>query len=164
MPVHVAQDRTRVMIVEAWRDALAYRADPDARAPGSALCAWVATGGAEPTPVDDLGAGVIVIDLFAVWRPLVGPISKFTVRNGEAFNREPGCISTTVLRGIGNGSIATYARWRSAEAFASAFAEITGRAARTPDDVNVAAAKMTLGLIRPDYHAYDLVVFKGART
>lgn len=161
--VHLAKDRTRVITVEAWSDAQSYRADPDARTPGAALYAWAATGGIEPTPVDDPRAGVIVIDLFAIWRPFVGPVSKINIRNGEAFNREPGCISATVLRGLGTGRIATYARWRSEDAFAAAFAKLTGKTVQNSSDVNAAAAKMTFGLIRPDYHAYDLIAFEGKR-
>jgi hypothetical protein len=34
---------------------------------------------------------------------------------------------------------------------------ITRKPARSADDVNHAAASMTSGLIRPDYHAYELV-------
>jgi heme-degrading monooxygenase HmoA len=112
------------------------------------------------TPVDDPGAGVIVIDTFAVWRPLLGPVSSFNIRNGEAFNRSPGCISTTVLRGVGVGSIATYARWRSVADFAAAFSTATGKPAQSADDVNRAAARMTFGFIRPDHHSYELVIAK----
>lgn len=159
--VHRSLDGTRVMTVESWHDRDTYRADRDADLPGSALYAWAATGGTDPTPVDNPSAGVIVIDLFRVWRPTLGLVSAFNIRNGEAFNREPGCVSTTVLTGIGTGAIATYARWESADAFAAAFSKITGRHAASPDDVNRAAARMTLGLIRPDYHAYELVAYEG---
>lgn len=162
--VHFAQDRTRVVTVEAWQDRASYEADADAGLAGSTLYAWAATGGQEPTPVTDTAAGVIIIDLFTVWRPLLGPVSKFNIRNGEAFNREPGCISTTVLRSLHTGGIATYARWRSPEDFAAAFAKLSGKPARCPDDVNVEAARMTFGFIRPDYHAYDLVASREVRS
>jgi heme-degrading monooxygenase HmoA len=161
--VHLASDGTRVVTIEAWRDAEAFRADPDARAPGTGLYRWAATGGREPTPVDDADAGAIVIDVFSVWRPLVRPVSMFNIRNGEAFNRHPGCISTTVLRGIGHGHIATYARWRSVADFAAAFAAATGWGVAGTDDVNRATARMTFGLIRTDYHGYTLVAAEGAR-
>lgn len=162
--VHLSHDRTRVMTVEAWRNVDAYRTDCDADLPGSGLFSWAATGGIDPTPVDDPGAGVIIIDLFSVWRPLLRPVSAFNIRNGAAFNREPGCLSTTVLRGIGTGAIATYARWSSVEAFAAAFSKITRRHAADADGVNRAAARMTFGLIRPDYHSYDLIACEGTST
>lgn len=158
--LHKAYDGSRIVTVEAWRNEAAFRADADAADPDVVLYAWAATGGRDPTPVADDGAGVIVIDTFRVWRPLLGLVSSFNIRNGEAFNRAPGCISTTVLKGIGAGSIATYARWRSAADFAAAFSQATGRRAATADDVNQAAAKMTLGLIRPDYHSYALTAFE----
>lgn len=158
--LHRAHDDMRIVAVEAWRDEAAYRAHPDAQDKHAMLYTWAATGGREPTPVDDAGAGVIVIDTFQVWRPLLGPVSRFNIRNGEAFNRAPGCISTTVLRGLGVGSIATYARWRSVEDFAAAFSQSTGKLARTTDDINRTAARMTLGLIHPDYHSYELIAFE----
>jgi heme-degrading monooxygenase HmoA len=158
--LHCAHDGTRIVTIEAWRDAAAFHRDHDAADPTAALYAWAATGGRNPTPVDDPGAGVIVIDTFAVWRPLLGPVSSFNIRNGEAFNRSPGCISTTVLRGVGVGSIATYARWRSVADFAAAFSTATGKPAQSADDVNRAAARMTFGFIRPDYHSYELVIAK----
>lgn len=159
--VHLAHDRTRVITVEAWAAEADFRRDPDADDTGTGLYRWKATGGAEPTPVDGAGAGVIIIDLFRVWRPVAGPVLAFNIRNGEAFNREPGCLSTTVLRGIGAGAIATYARWRSVEDFAAAFSKLSGRQAADADGVNRQAARMTFGLIRPDYHSYDLVAFSG---
>lgn len=159
--VHRSAEGGRVVVVERWRDMQAFLADADAGAPGAALYAWAGTGGLSPTPVADPDAGVIVIDLFPVWRPLVRPVAAFNLRNGEAFNREPGCISTTVFRGLTVGGIATYARWRSTADFAAAFARITGKSATTTDDVNAAARRMTRGLIRPDYHAYHLVAIGG---
>jgi len=159
--VHLAKDLTRVVVVEAWRDAESFRRDPDAREPGAALYAWAGTGGREPTPVEDAHAGVIVIDIFAVWRPLVRPVSAFNLRNGEAFNRQPGCISTTVLRGVGTGRIATYARWRTIDDFLAAFRAVTGKPVASADDINAAAVSMSFGIVRPDYHAYDLFAFKG---
>lgn len=161
--VHVARDRTRVIVVEAWRSVADYRRDPDADHADAALYSWAATGGVEPTPIEDDTAGVIVIDIFSVWRPLVGPVSAFNARNGTAFTREPGCISTTVLRGVTAGRIATYARWRSEGDFVAAFAKVTGRSVASTDDVNTAAARLTLGFIRPDYHSYDLVAVGGER-
>lgn len=160
--VHLSHDKLRVMTVEAWRNTAAYRAEAEADEPEAAVFEWAATGGIDPSPVDDGDAGVIIIDLFQIWRPLLRPVSAFNIRNGEAFNREPGCLSTTVLRGIGTGAIATYARWSSPAAFAAAFSKITGRRAVDPDGVNRAAARMTFGLIRPDYHAYDLIAYQGA--
>lgn len=155
--VHVAKDNLRVMTVEAWRDLASLREVDSLRAQGTAVYSWLATGGVDPTPVTDPDAGVIVIDVFKVWRPLVRPVSAFNARNGEAFNDHPGCVSTTVLRGIGSGSIATYARWRRVEDFLDAFSTQTKRKVRRIDDINTAAASMTWGFIRPDYHAYDLV-------
>jgi quinol monooxygenase YgiN len=162
--LHRAQDSKRIVTIEAWSDEAAFRADKDANDLQAALYAWAATGGCDPTPVEDTSAGVIIIDTFNVWRPFVRPVSWFNIRNGEAFNRAPGCISTTVLRGIGAGSIATYARWRSVEDFAAAFSTSTGKAASSADEVNRAAARMTMGFVRPDYHSYDLVAFKETRT
>lgn len=155
--VHLAHDRTRVVTVEAWHDAAGYRADADARMPGAALYKRVGTGGIDPTPVTDPAAGVIVIDIFPVWRPLVRPVSKFNLRNGEAFNRQPGCVSTTVLRGITRGRIATYARWRTVTDFLTAFEATTGGRVAGTNDINAWAARKTFGLIRPDYHSYDLI-------
>jgi heme-degrading monooxygenase HmoA len=143
--------------VEAWADEAAFRSDPDAAEPGAGLYTWKATGGVEPTPVDDLDGAVIIIDLFRIWRPVVGPVSAFNIRNSEAFNRQPGCISTTVFRGIGTGAIATYARWRSVEDFAAAFSKLTNRRAADTDGVNYEAKRMTFGMIRPDYHSYELI-------
>ncbi|TFL16564.1 hypothetical protein [Jannaschia formosa] len=162
--VHLAHDRMRVVTVEAWNSADAFRQDPDAREPGVGLFAWVATGGRKPTPVDDPEAGVIVIDTFPVWRPLVRPVSLFNARNGEGFNRQPGCVSTTVMRGLGVGRIATYARWRTVADFTAAFTATTGHPVDSTDAINEAAARMTAGLIRTDYHAYDLVAFQGERS
>lgn len=159
--VHLAHDRTRVVTVEAWRSADDCRHAPDTPDGSVAVYEWAATGGLEPTPVADDSAGVIIVDLFRVWRPLIRPVAAFNIRNGEAFNRQPGCISTTVLRSSATGGIATYARWRSVGDFAAAFSALTGRKARTADDVNRAAASMTLGLIRPDYHSYELVAVSG---
>lgn len=160
--VHAAQDRTRIVTVERWASIDAYRYDRDAAMPGSQLYDWGATGGIVPTPLADKYAGVIIIDIFRIWRPLLHPVSAFTIRNGRAFNQEPGCISTTVFRGITAGAIATYARWESPHAFAAAFSKLTGRHAVDPDSVNHAARRMTMGLIRPDYHVYDLVAVGGA--
>lgn len=157
--VHLAHDRTRVVTVEAWASAADARHFPATPGGSAALYEWAATGGLEPTPVADDSAGVIVIDLFRIWRPLVRPVAAFTIRNGEALNQQPGCISTTVLRGTGR--IATYARWRSVEGFVAAFSAVTGRKASTADDVNRAATSMTFGMIRPDYHSYELVAFSG---
>jgi hypothetical protein len=157
--VHLARNRTCVIVVEAWRDTAAYRADPDARLPGSHLYQWVGTGGREPTPVNDGSAGLIVIDVFPTWRALSLPVSLFNVKNGEAFNRHPGCISTTVLRGVGAGSIATYARWRSEADFFDAFEDAVGAHVSSTDEVNAAASRKTFGLIRPDYNVHELVAF-----
>ena len=159
--VHVATDGSRVVAVEAWHDVRAFRRDTDADRSGAALFAWVGTGGLEPTPVSDAKAGAIVIDLFSVWRPLAGPVSAFNVRNGEAFNRQPGCVSTTVLRGLTAGRIATYARWRSEADFLAAFTTIMGTPVGSLGDINRAAARKTLGMIRPDYHAYELFATGG---
>ncbi|MCZ8158840.1 MAG: hypothetical protein O9256_03010 [Rhizobiaceae bacterium] len=152
---------TRLVTVEAWTNEQAFWVDPESKTSGVGLYRWKATGGADPTPVRDENAGVIIIDLFRVLRPLVGPVSSFNVRNGLAFNRQPGCISTTVLRGIGTGAIATYARWRSVDDFAAAFSKLTGRNAADADEVNLEAGRMTFGLIRPDYHSYKLIGFGG---
>ena len=162
--VHLSQDRTAVVTVEAWTGTDAVQTEvAGSRDPGTSegVYAWVGTGGREPTPVDDPDAGAIVIDLFSVWRPLVRPVSLFNVRNGRAFNEQPGCISTSVFRDVAAGRIATYARWRTVEDFTAAFARVTGRPAATPEDVNGAAARMTFGLIRPDYHTHDLIAFSG---
>ena len=162
--VHRAQDRTSVVTVEAWTDKDAVRsirAGAEDAGTSEGVYAWVGTGGREPTPVDDSDAGAIVIDLFSVWRPLVRPVSAFNVRNGRAFNEQPGCISTSVFRDTATGRIATYARWRTVEDFTAAFAKVTGRPAATPQDVNRAAARMTFGMIRPDYRAHDLIAFSG---
>jgi heme-degrading monooxygenase HmoA len=159
--IHASHDQTRVIVVEAWRDSASYRNDLDATEPAARLYTWAGTGGVEPTPVDDPGAGIIVIDIFPLWRPLVYPVSLFNLKNGETFNRQPGCISTTVLRGCGVGSIATYARWRTLDDFYAAFEVSTKKAVSRTDDINAAAAKMTFGVVRPDYHSYELVEYRG---
>jgi hypothetical protein len=161
--IHAAHDKSRVIVVEAWRDVASFRSDPDASEPTARLYSWAGTGGVEPTPVEDANAGVIVIDIFSLWRPLVYPVSWFNLKNGETFNRQPGCISTTVLRGSGVGSIATYARWRTLEDFFAAFEVSTKKPVASTDDINAAAAKMTFGVVRPDYHAYDLIAYEGER-
>lgn len=94
--------------------------------PDTALYAWAGTGGVEPTPVTDPAAGVITIDVFGVWKPLIGPVSWFNLRNGAAFDRQPGCHSPTVLRGLPSGRIATYTHWRTPEDFLSAFGAVSG--------------------------------------
>lgn len=160
LAVHLAKDKTRIVTVEAWRDLASLRKDADLAASGTASYVRAATDGVDPTPVNDPNSGVIVIDMFAVWRPLLWPVSVFNIRNGKAFNAHPGCISTTVLRGIGIGAIATYARWRSIADFLDAFALQTGHSVDSTDDINTAAARMTLGLIKPSYHAYDLISFQ----
>jgi heme-degrading monooxygenase HmoA len=159
--VHVAKDATRVIVVEAWRDIRAFQDDADAHETGCALYKWAATGGREPTPVQDTTAGVIVIDIFPVWRPLLRPVSAFNIKNGESFNKHPGCISTTVLRGVTAGSIATYARWRSEADFFDAFEMATKAKVSSTQDINDFAIKKTFGLLKPDYHIYDLVEFQG---
>jgi hypothetical protein len=155
--IHLSLDRTRIVTLEAWRDPGSFRRDPDSREPGSVLYRRAAVGGRDPTPVADADAGAIIIDIFRVWRPLVRPVSAFNVLNGKAFTRAPGCISTTVLRGATIGQIATYARWRTVNDFLAAFEANTGRGASSTADVNAATAKMTLGLIRTDYHAHELL-------
>jgi hypothetical protein len=155
--VHLARNRACVIVVEAWRDAASYHSDADAALPGSNLYQWVGTGGRKPTPVNDGSAGVIVIDVFPIWRALSRPVSLFNVKNGEAFNRHPGCISTTVWRGV--GSIATYARWRSEADFFDAFEDAVGVPVSSTDQVNAAASRKTFGLIRPDYNVHELVSF-----
>jgi hypothetical protein len=127
------------------------------RRPVSALYRRTATNGVDPTPVTDPTAGVILIDSFRVWRPLVRPVSAVTVRNGRAFQRAPGCFSTTVRRSTTSGRIATYARWRTTEDFLAAFTAVQGVAVDSTDDVNRAAAAMTRGPLRTDYHTYELV-------
>lgn len=157
--LHRSLDAQRIVVVEAWQDERAFK-DRDA-CQSTALYLLVGAGGLVPTPVGDSAAGVIIIDLFPVWRPLLRAVAAFNLKNGEAFNRAPGCISTSVLRGVTTAGIATYARWRTVEDFTAAFARQTGRSATSIDDVNRAAARMTLGLIRPDYHAYELVASGG---
>jgi heme-degrading monooxygenase HmoA len=159
--VHVAKDATRVMAVEAWRDRDAFRVDADANEPSAVLYSWAATGGREPTPVEDPAAGVIVIDVFSVWKPLVRPVSAFNIKNGQSFNKHPGCVSTTVLRGLDVGSIATYARWRSEADFFDAFEIAAKVKVKSTQDINDFAVKKTFGLLRPDYHTYDLFEFQG---
>lgn len=158
--LHRSLDGQRVVLVEAWEDEGLFSEDHDARR-DAGLYRLAGSGGLVPTPVGDNAEGVIIIDLFSVWRPLLRPIAAFNLKNGEAFNREPGCISTSVFRGVTTAGIATYARWRTVEDFTAAFARQTGRSATSIDDVNRAAALMTLGLIRPDYHAYELVASGG---
>ena len=80
--------------------------------------------------------------------------------DGKAFNAHPGCINTTVLRGIGVGKIATNALWDSVEDFTQAFSTQTGRPVATTDDINDEAARMTRGLIRTDYHTYELFSYR----
>ncbi|MGL4178352.1 MAG: antibiotic biosynthesis monooxygenase [Dermatophilaceae bacterium] len=163
--VHLAHDRTRVVTVEAWRDPASFRdgahvgerAVVDGVRPDIALYRHAGTGGADPTPVGDPASGVTVIDVFRVWRPLIRPVSAFNLRNGETFNRDPGCVSTSVLRGITAGRIATYARWRTTEDFLRVFSSSQGHSVRSTDEVNAAAVRISRGLIRPDYHAYDVV-------
>lgn len=152
--VHRSLDAQRVITVETWSDRASFHADADAREPGAAAYRWLATDGVTDGKRDE---GVIVIDLFAVFRPIAPLVAAFNIRNGRSFNQAPGCLGTTVLRGIGSGRIATYARWRSVGDFAAAFSEVTGRAVTDTDGVNAAAARMTFGLIRTDYHAHDLI-------
>jgi hypothetical protein len=154
--VHLSRDQTRVVTVEVWREPTMTQQAANPAGTTSAAYLRAATSGLDPTPVTDQSAGVIVIDIFAVWRPLLRPISAFNIRNGRAFNAAPGCISTTVLRGIGKGTIATYARWRDITDFLTAFSNQTGRTVRSTDDINAAAARMSFGLVRTDYHAYNL--------
>jgi heme-degrading monooxygenase HmoA len=163
--VHLAHDRTRVVTIEAWRDLASFRhgalttsrAVVDGVGPDIALYRHAGTGGADPTPVGDPASGVTVIDVFRVWRPLIRPVSAFNLRNGEAFNRSPGCVSTSVLRGVTAGRIATYARWRTTEDFLDAFSTSQGHPVRSTDEVNLTAARISRGLVRTDYHAYDIV-------
>ncbi len=160
--VHLSHDRLRVVTVEAWRDAAAFRAagtlgDVAARRPDTVLYRRAGTGGADPTPVGDPGLGVTVIDVFPVRRPLVGPVSAFTLRNGAAFGRQPGCVGTTVLRGLSAGRIATYARWRTTGDFLAAFTAVQGTAVDSTAAVDAATARLSRGLLRTDYHVYDLV-------
>lgn len=159
--VHQAHDLTRVITVETWASEADARPHVS-RGARAAIHEWAGTGGIEPTPVADPSAGVIVIDIFPVWRPLLRPVSAFNLRNGEAFNQQPGCISTTVLRGLNTGSIATYARWRSVEDFLRAFEATTGGKVASTADINAWATRKTFGLIRPDYHSYELVASGGS--
>ncbi len=55
------------------------------------------------------------------------------------------------------GRIATYARWRTTGDFLAAFSAIRGTVVTSTDDVNRATAAMTHGLLRTDYHTYDLL-------
>lgn len=159
--VHLSHDRLRVVAIEAWRSSAAYlRAglagdlQPVAGvAQDAALYQRAGTTGVDPTPVADPSLGVVVIDVVRLWRPLVRPVSGVNLRNGRAFAQQPGCISTTVLRAQSAGRIATYARWRSTQEFLAAFSTTTG----TPVDSTAAAARMTRGLVKTDYHAYDLL-------
>jgi hypothetical protein len=168
--VHVSHDRLRVMTVESWWDAGSYRragtlGHVPGRRPTTALYRHVDTDGVTPTPVSDPSAGVIVIDCFRVWRSLVRPVSAFNVRNGRTFNRSPGCVSTTVLRSTAAGRIATYARWTRTEDFLAAFAAGRGTSVTGTDDINRATAALTRGLLRTDYHTYELLdVDEGARS
>jgi hypothetical protein len=154
--VHLAQDRTRVVTIEAWRSLAQARqaASPDGTF--SAVYRMAASSGQAAIPLIDASQGVVVIDTFSVWRPLLRPVSAFNVRNGRAFNQSPGCVGTTVLTGVDKGTIATYAHWRSVDDFLQAFSRQTGRAAQSTDDVNRAVSKMTFGLLHTDYHSYDL--------
>ncbi|HSK58837.1 MAG TPA: antibiotic biosynthesis monooxygenase [Actinomycetospora sp.] len=168
--VHVSHDRLRVVTVEAWRDAESYRragalGHPAGRRPTSALYRHVATDGVTPTPVGDPTAGVIVIDCFRVGRSLVRPVSAFNVRNGRAFNRSPGCVSTTVLRSTAAGRVATSARWTRTEDFLAAFAAARGTSVAGTEEINRATAALTRGLVRTDYHTYELLdVDEGDRS
>lgn len=160
--VHLAHDRRRVVTVEAWADERAARehgrrGDLADRRPTSAVYRHTATAGVAPTPVTDGSAGVIVIDCFRVWRPLVRPVSAFNARNGRSFDAAPGCVSTTVLRSTRTGRIATYARWRTTADFLAAFTATQGTAVSSTDEINDAAAAMTRGLLRTDYHTYELL-------
>ncbi|MGL5850398.1 MAG: antibiotic biosynthesis monooxygenase [Phycicoccus sp.] len=163
--VHLAHDRTRVVTVEAWRDRAAFQrgavtgreAAVDGVRPDLALYRHAGTGGVDPTPVGDPASGVTVIDVFRVWRPLIRPVSAFNRRNGKAFDRDPACVSTSVLRGVTAGRIATYARWRSTEDFLRVFSATQGHPVQSTDEVNATAARISRGLIRTDYHAYDVV-------
>jgi len=160
--VHLAHDRTRIVVAEAWQETLNTRSEGELDE-HAVLYEWAGTGGVEPTPVDDDSAGLIVIDIFAVWSALIGPVSAFNLKNGKAFNSHPGCVSTTVLRGRTRGRIATYARWRSIKDFLDAFQASAGGAVRSLEDINTFAARKTFGLIRPDYHSYDLYAAGGLK-
>jgi hypothetical protein len=155
--IHLAKDATNIVTIEAWQDARFYHPQPGSN---EVLYTRAGTGGLDPTPVDDVNSGIIVIDIFRVWRPIIRPVSWFNLRNGRTFNAQPGCTSTTVLRGLTAGSIATYARWRTEADFFAAFKVSTGTAVASMNDINSFAAKITRGLIRPDYRAYDLVAIK----
>lgn len=160
--VHRSPDGLRVLTVEAWSSTQAYRhagrlgtLEQPASDVSRYTCAG--TGGVSPAPVEDSTAGVVVIDVFRVPRPLLRPATAFTLRNGRGFDQQPGCLSTTVLCGITAGRIATYARWRTVEDFLVAFETMSGTAVDSTDAVNRFAARRTLGLVRTDYHVYDLV-------
>lgn len=159
--LHLAEDRTRLVTVEGWRDAKSFREDQAIHGTGSALFTWTATDGRNPTPADHAALGVIIIDLFQVWRPLVRPVCAFNIRNGRVLNAHSGCVSTTVLRG--QGAIATYARWASTEDFLAAFTTLTGKPAGSTAELNATAARMTFGVVRPDYHTYELIESREAR-
>ncbi|MGL5811652.1 MAG: hypothetical protein ACRCYQ_17055 [Nocardioides sp.] len=162
--VHGAHDGRRVVVFESWSAERAYRAvERRATIAGRAVTSDVyrrvgpATHSLLPTVSPETDPAVVVIDCFEVWRPLAWPVSAFTRRNGRAFDRSLGCLGTSVLRGTSSGRIATHARWRRLEDFCTAFTTVQGTAVSSTDDINRVAATMTRGLLRPDYHAYDVV-------
>jgi len=157
--VHRSLDGLRVVTVERWQDRACFQrsgtaGDLSHLRPDTALYGWAGTDGASPTPVGDPVHGVTTIDVFRIRRALIRPVSAFNLRNGRTFNQQPGCVSTTVLRGMGVGRIATYARWRTAEDFYTAFSILNGTEVSSTDDINTWAARRTRGLIRTDYHIY----------
>lgn len=102
--------------------------------------------------------GAVVIDVLAFPRLLRVVVEWFTLSNGRQFALQPGHRSASVMRGREGGRIATYARWESESAFFDAFGKVAGTSVTSMKELNDAASRKTFGLIRPDYHAYEVVM------
>ncbi|MBL8972550.1 MAG: antibiotic biosynthesis monooxygenase [Myxococcales bacterium] len=160
--VHRSHDRLRVITIEAWRDEKAFRSagargELSGRQGDTALYRFAGPPALEPLALADEGKGIIAIDIFSVWRLVAGAVAAFNLRNGRAFHEQPGCFGTAVLRGRAAGRIATFARWESEEHFITAFQKVAGVPVDSLEAINAAAARMTRGFVRPDYHSFDRV-------
>ncbi len=162
--VHLAVDGMRVVTTEIWGDADAAAAalrtpkgTPEAGRDARRYRYVASTGAAIDLGGGEGGPGVLIIDRIPVPRPLTRPIAAFTARNGRAFADSAGCLGTAVLRSRPGGRIATYARWQSEQHFLDAFSATQGTPVSSLAEIDATTARMTRGLIRTDYHRYELV-------
>ncbi len=164
--LYAARDKTRLISIQGWSTEAAAKEQVassiqtvhDSTYHSQGIYKVAHVGGSKPQALGTQAAGTVILDMFSIWWPLVWPVSKFNIRNGRQFNDHPGCVCTVVL--TGRGRISTYAVWRTTEDFLDAFHRATGHAVKSTQDINDYAAKLTRGLMRPDYHVYDLVELK----